>query len=246
MPCLNAAGTVRRSVQSVLATEGVELVVQDGGSTDGTQTLVDGVERVSLESAPDDGLSDAFNRGASRAAGDVLGWLNADDVYLPGALERVQAEFERDPALEWLTGSCLIVDGRGEEIRRGVTRYKDALLRRYTLPLHLTHNFVSAPATFFRRAAFERVGGMDTTLRYSMDYDLYLRLGRTSAPRVLDVPLAAFTMTEGTLSMTGFERQFVEHREVARRHGGGLPVAANALLSRGIVLAYRGMRAARW
>lgn len=248
MPSLNAAGTIERSLDSIRAqgVDGVEVVVADGGSTDGTSELLAQRPDVLWRSEPDKGLSDAFNKGAARATGDVLGWLNADDVYLPGALDRVQRAFAANPGLDWLTGRCIIVDGAGDEIRQRVTRYKNAMLARYSHRLHLTHNFVSAPATFFRREAFTSVGRMDLALRYSMDYDLYLRLGRRSAPTILpDPPLAAFTMAEGTLSMTGFERQFVEHHEVARRYRADFPpaVAVNSALSRGIVLAYRTMRA---
>ena len=246
MPSLNAEATIERSLDSVRSqsVDGVEVVVVDGGSSDGTVRLLESRDDVRWHSEPDRGLSDAFNKGAARASGEVLGWLNADDVYLPGALALVQEEFSRDDSLVWLTGRCLIVDGNGREIRKGVTRYKNALLDRYTYPRHLTHNFVSAPSTFFRRDAFEAAGRMDTSLRYSMDYDLYLRLGRQHPPRLLRTPLAAFTMADGTLSMTGFETQFVEHQQVASRYRSDapLPVALNRVLSRGIVFAYKGLR----
>ena len=246
MPCLNAGGTISRSLDSITSQNcpGVETVVVDGGSTDGTLDRLAGRPEVRWESAPDQGLSDAFNKGAERARGEVLGWLNADDIYLPGALTAVRAAFRDDPELVWLTGRCVIVDGAGRPIRRGVSRYKNALLSRYSHRVHLTHNFVAAPSTFFRRDAFHASGGMDLTLRYSMDYDLYLRFGRTSRPRVLGQELAAFTMAEGTLSMSGFEQQFVEHYEVARRYraDGAPSVIVNRGLSACIVLAYKGMR----
>lgn len=249
MPCLNAAATIGRSLDSIL-TQGqddVEVVVADGGSTDGTVDLLRRREGVQWQSEPDRGLSDAYNKGAARARGDVLGWLNADDAYLPGALAEVRRAFDADPSLVWLTGPCLIVDGSGREIRPWVTRYKDALLSQYSHPLHLTQNFVSAPSTFFRRDAFLEGGGLDLGLRYSMDYDLYLRLGRRSAPRVLDDPLASFTMAEGTLSMSGFQTQFVEHQQVARRYRADAPIAyaVNVVASRAIVVTYRAMRAVR-
>lgn len=249
MPCLNARATIARSLGSIFSqdTDGVEVLVVDGGSRDGTVDLLRGEPRVRWTSEPDDGLSDAYNKGAQRAQGDVLGWLNADDAYLPGTLQTVRHAFAEDPELVWLTGQCLIVDASGTEIRQPVTRYKNALLRRYSHRLHLTQNFVSAPSTFFRRDAFLDSGGFDTSLRYSMDYDLYLRLGRASRPRILHEPLAAFTMDGASLSMTGFEKQFVEHQAVARRYRSGAPVAyaVNTATSRGIVLVYRAMRWAR-
>jgi glycosyltransferase involved in cell wall biosynthesis len=247
--CLNSAATIQRTIDSVRAQEyagPLEHIVVDGGSTDGT---LDIVRRAGLRhiSEPDHGLSDALNKGTAMARHEVLGGLNADDVYLPGALNRVGEAFAAHPEAEWLTGRCLIVDEHGTEIRKRVTAYKDALLRRWSYGRHLTHNFVSAPSTFVRRDALVAVGGYDLRFRYSMDYDLWLRLGRRGAPVVLDEPLAAFTMMEGTLSMSGFERQFAEHARNGREHGRGYPLAtaANVALSGAIVVAYRLMRLAR-
>ena len=77
-----------------------------------------------------------------------------------------------------------------------------------------------------------------------MDYDVWLKLGRRSAPIVIDEPLACFRMVEGTLSMSGFERQFAEHLQNAREHGDGhrVAVGVNAAMSKSIVAAYHGLR----
>jgi GT2 family glycosyltransferase len=181
------------------------------------------------------------------ATGDVIGWLNADDFYLPGAL-RAAGEALRDvPEAEWATGTCLIVDQHDNEIRKAVTAYKTALLRRYSLRSLLVQNFVAAPATFVRTAALREIGGFDERFRYSMDYDVWLKLARRGDPVVIDRPLTAFRMAEGSLSMSGFERQFAEHAQNAREHGDGHPLAvgANAAMSRAIVMVYRSLRAAR-
>jgi len=249
-PCLNAEATVAAALRSVRE-QGyapLEHVVVDGGSTDGTMAIVRAAgEHVRWVSEPDRGLSDAMNKGIAMARNDVVGWLNADDVYLPGTLQKVADAFGRRPHAQWVTGRCLIIDADGREIRRGITRYKDALLRRYSFPLFLTQNFISAPATFVRRDALRAVGGFEERFRYSMDYDVWLKLARRSAPVVLDEPLACFRMAEGSLSMSGFERQFREHEQNAREHGAGHPfaVAANAGMSRAIVATYRAMRAVR-
>jgi len=249
-PCLNAETTVAAALGSVRE-QGyapLEHVVVDGGSTDATMAIVRAAgEHVRWVSEPDRGLSDAMNKGIAMARNDVVGWLNADDVYLPGTLQKVAGAFGRRPHAQWVTGRCLIIDADGREIRRGITRYKDALLRRYSFPLFLTQNFISAPATFVRRDALRAVGGFEERFRYSMDYDVWLKLARRSAPVVLDEPLACFRMAEGSLSMSGFERQFREHEQNAREHGAGHPfaVAANAGMSRAIVATYRAMRAVR-
>jgi glycosyltransferase involved in cell wall biosynthesis len=249
-PCLNGAATLSSTLESV-RDQGyggeVEHVVVDGGSTDGTLDILASAPDVRYVSEPDHGLSDAVNKGIRMARNDVVGWLNADDIYLPGALAHVGAAMTANPGALWATGPCRIIGADGEEIRAGVTRYKDFFLRRYSYRLHLVQNFVSCPSTFVRREAFARVGLLDERFKYSMDYDLWLRLGRISPPLVLDQPLAAFRMAEGSLSMSGFERQFAEHAQNAREHGDGhrIAVATNALASRAIVATYRGMRRLR-
>ena len=245
-PCLNAAATIGRTLDSVASQSypGVEHVVVDGGSTDGTLELLAQFPDVKVISEPDDGLSDAVNKGIALASGELVGWLNADDWYLPGALAAVGEAADANPRAEWFTGGCPIVDVGGNEIRGGVTAYKNFLLGHYSFPLYLSQNFISCPATFIRASALETVGPLRLDYSYSMDYDLFLRLARRGDPIILGRDLAVFAMAEGTKSMTGFDKQFSEHAEQARAHGEGhrLAVAANSVVSQLIVLAYRLLR----
>jgi len=248
-PCLNRADMLPEALESV-RTQGyprLEHVVVDGASTDGTLEILREAEGIRWTSEPDHGLYHALNKGVAAAQGEVIGWLNSDDRYLPGTLHAVGRALAEHPEALWLTGRCRIIDAEGREIRRWVTAYKNAFLRRYSFPLYLTQNFISAPATFMRREAFERVGMFDERYRISGDYELYLRLARQDDPLILDRYLSDFRMMEGTLSMSGFELQLREHAEQARRHGAGHPfaVAVNQVVSRLIVLAYRGMRLVR-
>jgi glycosyltransferase involved in cell wall biosynthesis len=247
-PCLDAAATIQEAIDSVRGQDhpGVEHLVLDAGSTDGTLEVLErsGVRYVS---EPDDGRPDALNKGLALATGEIIGWLNADDRYEPGALRAVAEAFAARPDAQWVTGYCRIIDGEGDEIRRAVTAYKNALLRHWSLGLYLTQNFVSDPATFARRRALEAIGPVNGRWRISHDYDVWLRMARLGEPVVLRRTLSSFRMAEGSLSMAGFERQFREHEEIARLHGQGHPVAVavNAAMSRLIVLAYRLMRQLR-
>jgi glycosyltransferase involved in cell wall biosynthesis len=248
-PCLNSVGTVEECLRSVREQEypRIEHVVVDGGSTDGTIRVLEVAEDLRFISEPDEGRPDAANKGIRMSTGEVVGFLNADDRYEPGALWTVGEAFANDSRAMWVTGYCRIIGGDGSEIRKPITRYKNFLLRRFSLPLYLTQNFVSDPATFVRRVALDQVGLLDKRYRISHDYDLWLRVARRWPPVVLKSYLASFRMVEGTLSMAGFDHQFREHEEVARLQGDGhrLSVAANAAMSRLIPAFYRLLRLRR-
>ena len=244
---MNAAATLQQTLDTVRAQKypRLEHIVVDGGSTDGTLELLGAAPDVRWISEPDGGRVDAANKGLRMAAGDVVAWLNADDRYEPGALLAVGDALARNPDRAWVTGYCRIIDGAGREIRHAITSYKNFLLRRWTLGLYLTQNFVADPATFVRRNAVNAVGPLDPAYRTSHDYDLWLRVAqRFGPPIVLKRPLASFRMTEGTLSMAGFEAQFAEHLAVARRHGDGhrWALAANRAMSNLIVMSYKALR----
>jgi glycosyltransferase involved in cell wall biosynthesis len=225
----------------------LEHVVVDGGSTDGTLDILERTEGIRFVSEPDRGRPDAANKGVRMTSGEVLGFLNADDRYEPGALRAVGEAFAAHPGAGWATGYCRIIDGDGNEMRKAITGYKNFLLRHYSRGLYLTQNFISDPATFVRRAALEEAGPLDHRYKISHDYDIWLRVGRRSDPIVLRRYLSSFRMVEGTLSMAGFERQFAEHEQVARLHGDGhrASVAANVVISRLIVAVYKALRARR-
>jgi len=248
-PVLDAASTIGEALASVRGQDypDVEHVVVDGGSTDGTLDILERAPGISWTSEPDQGLSDAVNKGVARASGELIGWLNADDFYEPGALRAVGQAYAAHPDARWITGRCRIVDGDGKEIRKPITAYKNALLRRYSFPLLLTQNFISCPATFVHRDAYAEAGPLDTAYRISGDYDVFLRIARRHDPLILERELAAFRMDEGSLSMSGFELQFREHLEQARKYRDGHPVAvaANEVMSRLIVLVYHALRARR-
>jgi glycosyltransferase involved in cell wall biosynthesis len=252
-PCLNARATIDRTVQSIADQryEPLEHIVVDGGSTDGTLDVLKALNddgRIRLVSEPDDGLSEALNKGFRLAEGDLIASLNADDYYFPGALDRVAATYLERKDVPWVTGRCVIVGSREQEIRRPVTAYKDLLLHRYSYSLLLTQCFISSPSTFFARGPLDEVGLFDESLRYAADYDLFLRIGRLGPPAIVrGDPIAAFRMAGETLSLSGFEDQFAEGRAIARRHAAGRPVAlaAHLLLSGAITLTYRLLRSLR-
>ena len=221
----------------------LEYIVVDGGSTDGSLDLLRArapeIDR--LISEPDRGPASAINKGLALARGEVLGWLNADDRLHPGALARALAGFAAHPRGALGFGGCRIVDETGREIRRGITRFKAAFHPFSCRFLIQTINYISQPATFFRRSAFERAGPLREDLKAAFDYDLFLRLWRHGgAFRIAGAPLADFRWRPDSISGRKFREQFREEWEAARRDAGrwAPQTLLHACVRRGIVAIY--------
>ena len=150
-----------------------------------------------------------------------MAYLNADDLLLPGSLAaRVAASFEQAPRAAWVTGKCSIIDEENREIRRPITAYKNFLLRFRRFSLLLMTNYISQPATFWRREALQSVGFLDKSLRYVMDYEYFLRLFAKWPPIFIPQYLAAFKIHPNSkTTSTGHKADYIdEERLIIRRH----------------------------
>ena len=248
-PSYNTGAYIEATLKSVLmqrAAGGFELeyIVVDGGSTDGTGAILERYRSTlaQLVIEPDHGPASAINKGLRRATGDVLAWLNADDCYQPGALARVADVFRRQPARALCFGRCRIVDEEGREIRRSITRFKEIFFPFSCRPLIQTINYVSQPALFFTRRAWQQAGALREDLRAAFDYELLLRLWRQGGAVHLDgAPLADFRWHPGSISGRNFEQQFREEWEAAAADAGRFApqTLAHAVVRSGIVASYR-------
>jgi glycosyltransferase involved in cell wall biosynthesis len=248
-PSLDQGAFIERTVRSVLEQRGdfaLEYLVHDGGSTDGTLDVLRRYEgRLRLVVEPDAGQADAINKGLRAAKGDVVGWLNSDDLLYPGALARVADAFRARPDLAWLHGRCEIVDEQDRPIRRWLSAYKDFRCRRYSRRSLLVENYVSQMTVFWRRSAMERIGYLDASMRYSFDYEYWLRLSELGDPAYLPDRIAAFRWYATSKSGSSFERQFREDDEAFRRHAppGALLRAHKRLRTAQILGTYRLLKA---
>lgn len=220
-PSYNQGEFLEQTIKSILNQNypNLEIIVQDGGSSDKTLAILKKYRgKIKFESKKDRGQTHALNQGFKKATGEIFGYLNSDDLFLPEALRQVAQYFNNNPRTQWLTGQCDIIDAQGRPIRSLVKRYKDWWLRHYSYQNLLMLNFVSQPATFWRRKSMETIGPLDDTLNYVMDYDYWLRLGKQSAPGLIHHPLAAFRMHRGSKTMRGFGAQLYEQYKVAKRY----------------------------
>ena len=208
-----------RSVREQIVGGAVEHIVVDGASTDGTLEILEGHRgEIKFISEPDQGMGDALNKGFGMATGDIIGWLNTDDKYLPGALQKAVSYFERNPHCLWLYGNCRIVDAHDREIRKWITAYKNRSSRKFRFERLLIENFISQPAVFMRRKALEAVGLIDPALPTAMDYDLWLRLAQLGSPGHIDDDLACFRVHHQSISSMNYKNQFDEQYRIHRRY----------------------------
>ena len=224
-PSFNQAPYLERTLESVLGQTGdfsLEYRVIDGASTDGSVDILQRYrDRLSFISEPDRGQVDAINKGLRATTGDIVGWVNSDDVLLPGALEAVAQAFRANPDIEWLHGRCEIIDPDDQPVRKWVSLYKHLRAQRHSFENLLTENYVSQMTTFWRRRVHDEIGYLDDGLHFAFDYDLWLRLARRGAPLYLSRKLACFRWYPSSKSGSQFERQFSEDFAVAERYAAG-------------------------
>ncbi len=247
-PTYNQAPFIERTIRSVLEQEGdfeLEYLVVDGGSTDGTVDILKShAGRLEYISERDNGPTDAIAKGFRAAGGDIVAWINSDDTYCEGAFQRAVEAFEAAPDAQWLAGSCRIIDPEDREMRGWITRYKNWWLRRYSLRALLVLNFISQPATFFRRGLIEEIGVPDDECSLAFDYAYWLRIAPKHRPLIVDEDLACFRWYPDSLSGANARRQFQEECAAARKYNPGyaLTNGLHRLHAWGIVAAYRVMR----
>ncbi|MBQ6518345.1 MAG: glycosyltransferase [Anaerolineaceae bacterium] len=187
-PSYNQSAYLKQTMDSVLSQgiPGMEYVVIDGGSTDGSVELIRSYEDrlTGWVSEKDRGQADAVNKGVSRTAGDVIGWLNSDDLYLPGAVSKALRYLSEHPDVDAVYGDVISIDGDGKMIN--VMRFDQ-----YTPEDLMTFRVISQPGVFFRRSAWEKAGGLDLCYHYMLDHHLWLRMSAHGKFAWLPEPLAA-------------------------------------------------------
>lgn len=222
----NSAATLADTLASVRSQicQDYEHIFVDGGSLDATLDMLEaypGNKRVLRDIGG--GISRAMNQGIEAARGDIIAHLHSDDYYKgPEVLETVRRAFEQaalaGQPVDWVYGNIQILkDGK--------------MAPPYAMPAFSYRAFVSGrssichPAVFVRKAAFERVGMFDETLKYAMDIDLWLRLGATAAPVMIDQPLTVFRDHAGSVSSANRLKARQEEFSVRRRHMDKAPLA---------------------
>ncbi len=198
--CYNSGAKIKRAVGSIRGQAGVSLehIIQDGQSGDNSLDWLFSQSDLDVRSEADSGMYQAINRGWARASGDILSWLNSDEQYLPGTLEKVLSVFEKYPDVDVVWGNMICIDPSGEPIaaRREIPA-RFLYMRNCTC-------YMPSCAVFFRRKLWDSgILKLDETFRVSADKDLYLRLLRANIKmfHIKDY-LSLFEVSDENLSVT--------------------------------------------
>lgn len=179
-PSYNQGRFIEETLQSVLAQDypNLEYIVMDGGSKDETVAILEKYShRLSFfASEPDEGQTDALIKGFARATGDILCWLNSDDLFEPGALQYIGARFRDDPDLRFLYGDAMWVDMANRYLKPKKEHAFNRFIWLYD------HNYFPQPACFWRRDLYQEVGGLNKRYDLAMDADLFIRFAAVTTP----------------------------------------------------------------
>jgi glycosyltransferase involved in cell wall biosynthesis len=215
-PSFNHGRFIRETIESVLTQSHprIEYLVMDGGSTDETVEILKSYgDRLAWVSEPDRGQTDAINKGWRRARGTIIAYLNSDDTYLPGAVAKAVAGLHANPGAGALYGEGYHVDEAGRVIERYPTEPFDMARLGQTC-------FICQPTVFLRRDVVERLGYLDESRRYCMDYDLWIRLAHVSRFAYLPEYLANTRMYAETVTSALRVPVHAEILDTVYRHFG--------------------------
>ncbi len=223
-PSLNQADYLERAICSVLdqGYENLEYIVIDGGSTDNSAEIIrlyeDGLAY--WQSEVDSGPADAINQAIQRATGDIIAVLNADDLYLPGTLDRVVHQMSRDDTSAWAVGHCLRVGELDEQLGQLNASGPDDLAG------FLMHDsgYLPSSATFYRRGVFDSYGQFDPQMQFAWSYELNCRLiAQGLTPGIIPSVLSAHREHSHSHSARNTLLSGLEFIDAAARYADRLP-----------------------
>ena len=209
----NSGATLEETILSVIGQDykNLEYLIIDGGSTDNTLEIVERYrERIDIVvSEPDKGISDAFNKGISRATGEIVVIINSDDILLPGALTKIAQAYS--PKTDVYSGLMYFWNDKTDE---KILYRPDLTFERLKLQYSVVHQ-----GRFIRRDAYERFGGFQVELKYMMDIDLLCRMYQRGARfQLVDAPLALFRM--GGATNNSIYKKKEDYRLFVKNFGG--------------------------
>lgn len=218
-PSFNQGKFIKATIESVISQDypNMEYLVFDGGSTDNSIEILRKYEKkLSWVSEKDRGQSDAVNKGFRAAQGEILGWLNSDDTYEPGAIKEVVEFFKEHPDVDMVYGKGAHIYENGSFMEWYPTEPFDIQRLSETC-------FICQPAVFLRSRVFDKVDMLNTELNYSMDYDLWMRIAKEFRVEHIPVHIANTRLYDDTKTISKRVEAHAEIIETIKKHYGVVP-----------------------
>jgi len=219
IPSFNREKYLRKSIDGALnqSYRDIEVIVVDGASKDRTVDILKSYgNRIKWISEPDQGESDAYNKGVRLSQGEIICFLPSDDMLLPNAVEVAIQEFQTgDDHVGMVNGDAFLVDEQDHII---------GFVRAVPLSAYYLTNIdvgrVIQPSTFLRRWAIQQAGGWDISVRYANDLDLWIRVLRNYSCRYVQTPLSYVRRHSSSLTVSQFKAALVDAYKIRRKYGG--------------------------
>jgi glycosyltransferase involved in cell wall biosynthesis len=230
IPIYNSAKFLEKTLRSLLCNDlqGVELILMDGGSNDNTMEIVNHYKNIFtfIQSKKDDGQSDAINKGYEKATGDILYWLNGDDIILPNTLNIVRRYYKAHSDCDVLVGNAFMTELDFTPINHFVFS-KEKL--KYEHLLDYAKNHLIQPSVFFTRKAWEQSGPLDIHDHYAMDADLFIGMAKVFDMHYINEDIA-YSVYHEDCKTRGARAESITSLALAQAKYGGL-VEAKATLN---------------
>lgn len=204
-----------------------EVIIQDGGSDDGTLDVIKKTvnkypKKFRLVSRKDGGQLAAINEGLSRATGDVVTFINADDMYEDGVFKLISALYVENPRAQWFVGGGIVINENNKEIAKIASIYKRFLLKVNSISFLKMTNYIMQPSVFISRSAYKSYGPFTGNSDFVMEYDLWLRLATISMPIVTSRNISRFRIEANTKTKKLFKKILFEDEKIIKRYTGNM------------------------
>ncbi|NIA04801.1 MAG: glycosyltransferase [Proteobacteria bacterium] len=232
IPSYNKGEFLEETLTSIFEQDygSIEIVIVDAESTDDTDAIVNKYrERINVYvREPDKGQSDAINKGARLASGEVIGWLNADDLLFPGAIKKIAATFSENPQVGVVYGAGAKIDLSGQVV-------KDIPYRPFDISLLKKMFFILQPSMYFKRKLFHKVGGLNVESHLAMDWEFVLKMLPVTDFLAIPDKIAKLRMYDGTKTSGGGWNTYREIARIGREQNGIFDVNFLSFIARNIV-----------
>ncbi len=215
-PSFNQAMFLEQTIRSVLSQNypNLEYIIMDGGSEDGSVEIIKKYRKYLTfwTSKKDAGQADAIFKGFAMCSGDIVGWLNSDDILLPNALNVLAAAYTLRNQPGIISGRCILLNNSGEAFSVHVP------LERAVMKMLMMGHGLAQMSTFWKKSLYDSVGGLDISMKYSFDYDLFVRIRKSCSLEIIDQYLSVYRVHATSKTSTMYNVSVQEDQMIRKKY----------------------------